>query len=120
MSDLGKALRERLAADAGIGAPQIVRDSTAADGTRKWLLDVGSAQRDRVGLHSRRRSRHAVHLVAGRLRARLRVLLDRQAGLQPQPHDGEIVGQLWHANRALLATASRAVGRAAARRSPTS
>ena len=39
----------------------------------------------RDGLHPGDRSRHAVHLLAGRLRARLRVLLDRAAGLQPQP-----------------------------------
>ncbi len=39
------------------------------------------------GLHPRRRPGHAVHFIAGGLRARLRVLLDRQAGLQPQPDD---------------------------------
>ena len=42
-TDLARALRERLAAEAEIRAPQIIRDSTAADGTRKWLIDVGSA-----------------------------------------------------------------------------
>jgi 23S rRNA (adenine2503-C2)-methyltransferase len=48
------------------------------------------------------RSRHAVHFYAGRLCARLRVLLDRQAGLQPQSDEvSEIIGQLWLANRAL-------------------
>src|SRR4029079_5975239 len=40
MSDLGKALRERLAHDVAIVAPAIVSDRTAADGTRKWLVDV--------------------------------------------------------------------------------
>ena len=43
-----------------------------------------------------------MHFLAGRLRARLRVLLDRAAGLQSQPHArAEIVGQVWLANREL-------------------
>src|SRR5471030_2822601 len=41
MSDLAKPLREKLAASACIVAPGIVSDTTAADGTRKWLIDVG-------------------------------------------------------------------------------
>jgi 23S rRNA (adenine2503-C2)-methyltransferase len=41
MSDLSKPLRERLAAVAEIRGPAVIRDTTAADGTRKWLLDVG-------------------------------------------------------------------------------
>src|SRR5271157_2715093 len=41
MSDLAKATREALARDAQIRAPAVLRDSTASDGTRKWLLDVG-------------------------------------------------------------------------------
>ena len=52
-----------------------------------------------------------MHLVAGRLCARLRVLLDRQAGLQPQSTTAEIIGQLWHANRALKAGGESAKGR---------
>jgi len=42
MTDVSKALRERLAQSASIGAPRVLRDTTAADGTRKWLLDVGT------------------------------------------------------------------------------
>ncbi len=43
MTDLAKATRDALARDAEIRAPAVVRDSTASDGTRKWLLDVGGA-----------------------------------------------------------------------------
>ena len=87
MTDLARrAARARWREVAEIRGPTVIRDTTAADGTRKWLLDVGQRQRRRGGLHPRGRPRHAVHLVAGGLRARLRVLLDRQAGLQPQPH----------------------------------
>jgi 23S rRNA (adenine2503-C2)-methyltransferase len=41
MTDLAKPLRERLAAVAEIRGPRVIADTTAADGTRKWLLDVG-------------------------------------------------------------------------------
>ena len=43
MTDLAQATRIALAGDAEIRAPAVVRDTTASDGTRKWLLDVGGA-----------------------------------------------------------------------------
>jgi 23S rRNA (adenine2503-C2)-methyltransferase len=42
MTDVAKILRTRLAGLADVRLPQVLRDSTAADGTRKWLLDVGN------------------------------------------------------------------------------
>lgn len=42
MTDIAKPLRERLAENAAIVAPKVARDTVAADGTRKWLLDVGT------------------------------------------------------------------------------
>src|SRR5204863_286291 len=42
MTDLARALRERVAEAAEIRAPVIVRDTTATDGTRKWLIDAGN------------------------------------------------------------------------------
>ena len=42
MTDLARATRERLAAAATIAAPAVIRDTTASDGTRKWLFDVGA------------------------------------------------------------------------------
>ena len=42
-------------------------------------------QRGRDRVHPRGRPRHAVRVVAGRLRGRLPLLLDRPPGLQPQP-----------------------------------
>ena len=41
MTDLGKALRARLAAVAEIRPPEIVSEHASADGTRKWLLRAG-------------------------------------------------------------------------------
>src|SRR5262249_39596332 len=49
MTDLSRALREQLGATATVGGatgtlagPAVIRDTTASDGTRKWLLDVGA------------------------------------------------------------------------------
>src|SRR5512134_3545354 len=43
MSDLARSLRQRLAETAVVAPPRMIGDTTAADGTRKWLLDVGNA-----------------------------------------------------------------------------
>jgi 23S rRNA (adenine2503-C2)-methyltransferase len=59
MTDMSKPLRERLSRQAVVAAPCVLRDTTAADGTRKWLLDVGTGnaietvfipEHDRAGL----------------------------------------------------------------------
>ena len=41
MTDLAKSLRERLKAEAEIRAPAILSEHRSADGTVKWLFDVG-------------------------------------------------------------------------------
>ena len=56
MTDLSKALREKLAATTVIDGPKVVKDTTASDGTRKWLLDVGNGNAVET-VYSRRRSR---------------------------------------------------------------
>ena len=42
MTDLAKSLREKLGQHASVAAPPIISDHTSSDGTRKWLLEVGS------------------------------------------------------------------------------
>ena len=168
MTDLARPLRERLAGVALVRGPAVIRDSTASDGTRKWLLDVGggnaveavyipegdrdvafdddddaaaaldepantatatalraSAGRSRSRVLAPRSGavpRHAVRVVAGGLRARLRVLLDGQAGLQPQPDGGrDRRPAVARQPRAAAPTGLTAPGSSrAARRSPTS
>ena len=88
MSDLAKSFRSKLAEHAEIVAPGVLRDSTSSDGTRKWLLDVGAGNAIETVFIPEDGSRHAVHLDTGGLRGELPVLLDRSAGLQPQPDDG--------------------------------
>jgi 23S rRNA (adenine2503-C2)-methyltransferase len=41
MTDLAKSLREKLVANAEVRAPAVKADKISADGTRKWLFDVG-------------------------------------------------------------------------------
>ena len=42
MSDLSKALREKLGGSASIEPPELLQQQASADGTRKWLLQVGA------------------------------------------------------------------------------
>ncbi len=42
MTDLAKSLREKLKGRATMAMPDVVSDHVSADGTRKWLVDVGN------------------------------------------------------------------------------
>ena len=43
MSDLARVLRDKLEVASRIEPPQVVGDSVASDGTRKWLIKVDGA-----------------------------------------------------------------------------
>jgi 23S rRNA (adenine2503-C2)-methyltransferase len=103
MSDLAKATRESLARDTEIRAPSVVRDSTASDGTRKWLLDVGGANAiEAVYIPEDDRGTLCISSQAGCALDCAFCSTGKQ-GFNRNLSVGEIVGQLWHANRALLA-----------------
>jgi 23S rRNA (adenine2503-C2)-methyltransferase len=103
MSDLAKSTREALARDAEIRAPSVVRDSTATDGTRKWLLDVGNANAiEAVYIPEDDRGTLCVSSQAGCALDCAFCSTGKQ-GFNRNLSTGEIIGQLWHANRALLA-----------------
>jgi 23S rRNA (adenine2503-C2)-methyltransferase len=103
MSDLSKPLRERLAAVAGVCGPAVVRDATAADGTRKWLLDVGGGNAvDTVYIPEDDRGTLCISSQAGCALDCAFCSTGKQ-GFSRNLTTAEIVGQLWHANRALLA-----------------
>ncbi|MFO5890832.1 23S rRNA (adenine(2503)-C(2))-methyltransferase RlmN, partial [Klebsiella pneumoniae] len=42
MTNVGKALREKLKASAEIRGPEIVSQDISADGTRKWVVRVAA------------------------------------------------------------------------------
>jgi 23S rRNA (adenine2503-C2)-methyltransferase len=103
MTDLSKPLREKLAAIADIRGPSVISDTTAADGTRKWLLDVGGANAvEMVYIPEDDRGTLCVSSQAGCAMDCAFCSTGKQ-GFNRNLTPGEIVGQLWHANRTLLA-----------------
>src|SRR5450432_3096542 len=103
MTDLAQSARTALAHDAEIHAPGVVRDSTATDGTRKWLLDVGGANAiEAVYIPEDDRGTLCISSQAGCALDCAFCSTGKQ-GFNRNLGVAEIVGQLWHANRALLA-----------------
>ena len=101
MTDISKPLRERLKASAEIRAPRVMRDTTAADGTRKWLLDVGAGNAiETVFIPERNRGTLCISSQAGCALACTFCSTGRQ-GFNRNLTVAEIIGQLWWANRCL-------------------
>jgi 23S rRNA (adenine2503-C2)-methyltransferase len=106
MTDISKALRERLAQNATIAAPAVRRDTTAADGTRKWLLEVGTNNAiETVYIPETARGTLCISSQAGCALECSFCSTGRQ-GFNRNLGVAEIIGQLWLANRALRATPS--------------
>jgi 23S rRNA (adenine2503-C2)-methyltransferase len=101
MSDIARSLRDKLARLAAIAPPKIVSDSTAGDGTRKWLLDVGMGNAvEAVFIPEAGRGTLCVSTQAGCTLACEFCSTGRQ-GFNRNLSTGEIIGQLWLANREL-------------------
>jgi 23S rRNA (adenine2503-C2)-methyltransferase len=101
MSDLSRALREKLVAAACIEAPAIVGDTAAADGTRKWLVKVDGANAiESVFIPETGRATLCVSSQAGCVLDCEFCSTGRQ-GFNRNLTTAEIVAQLWIANRLL-------------------
>jgi 23S rRNA (adenine2503-C2)-methyltransferase len=101
MSDISKPLRERLSQEAVIAAPHVLRDTTAPDGTRKWLLDVGTGNAiETVFIPEPNRGTLCISSQAGCALACTFCATGHQ-GFNRNLTVDEIIGQLWIANRAL-------------------
>jgi len=101
MSDLAKDLRAKLVASARVEAPQIVGDTAAADGTRKWLLKVDGANAvEAVFIPEANRGTLCVSSQAGCVLDCAFCSTGKQ-GFNRNLSSAEIVGQLWLANRLL-------------------
>ncbi len=101
MTDIPKSLRGRLGELAEIRAPRVVRDTTAADGTRKWLLDVGTGNAiESVFIPERNRGTLCISSQAGCALECTFCSTGRQ-GFNRNLSVAEIIGQLWLASNAL-------------------
>ena len=101
MSDLAKTLREKLATTARVGLPQVVSSHIAADGTRKWLLEMGTGNAiETVYIPEASRGTLCVSSQVGCALACTFCSTGRQ-GFNRNLTVAEIIGQLWHANRVL-------------------
>lgn len=105
MTDIAKSLREKLLAEAVVLPPAIVSDKLSDDGTRKFLFDVGGGNAvETVYIPEDDRGTLCVSTQAG-------CALDcsfcstGKQGFSRNLTVGEIIGQLWQANRVLGADA---------------
>jgi 23S rRNA (adenine2503-C2)-methyltransferase len=109
MSDLAKGLRDKLVAEARIEAPQIVGDTLAEDGTRKWLLKVDGANAvEAVFIPETRRGTLCISSQAGCVLDCAFCSTGKQ-GFNRNLTTGEIVGQLWLAGQLVDARISNVV-----------
>jgi 23S rRNA (adenine2503-C2)-methyltransferase len=103
MTDIAKPLRLKLAAETVIAAPAVIRDTTASDGTRKWLFDVGNGNAvEAVYIPEDDRGTLCISSQAGCAMDCAFCSTGKQ-GFNRNLTTAEIVGQLWHANRTLIA-----------------
>ena len=101
MTDLAKSFRARLAESAVVQPPAVIRDHVSADGTRKWLLDVGVGNAvESVFIPETDRGTLCVSTQAG-CAVNCRFCSTGKQGFSRNLSVAEIVGQLWWANRAL-------------------
>lgn len=101
MTDVAKSLRTRLVELAEVRVPQVLRDSTASDGTRKWLLDVGNGNAvECVFIPEENRGTLCISTQAGCALDCAFCSTGKQ-GFNRNLTTGEIIGQLWWAKKAL-------------------
>ena len=101
MSNLSKDARALLRTHSSVTMPAVVRDSTASDGTRKWLLDVGNNNAvDCVFIPEDDRGTLCISSQAGCALDCAFCSTGKQ-GFNRNLSTAEIIAQLRHVNRAL-------------------
>ncbi len=101
MTDLAKSLREKLRQSAQIRPPVLVAEQAAADGTRKFLLEVGPGNRvETVFIPETDRGTLCVSTQVG-CALECRFCSTGRQGFNRNLSVAEILGQLWWANKAL-------------------
>ncbi len=101
MSDLSKSLREKLAQHAVIELPKVREEQISKDGTRKWLLEVGTGNAiEAVFIPEDNRGTLCVSSQVGCALECTFCSTGRQ-GFNRNLTTAEIIGQVWWANKAL-------------------
>ena len=104
MTDLAKSLRDKLASRAVVTAPGVLSDHTSADGTRKWLLDVGQGNAvETVFIPEENRGTLCISTQAG-CAVNCRFCSTGKQGFNRNLTVAEIIGQLWMAEFELRRT----------------
>ena len=101
MSDLAKSLRDKLAGVATVAALPLISEHTSSDGTVKWLFDVGAGNAvETVFIPEDDRGTLCVSSQAG-CAVGCRFCSTGHQGFSRNLSAGEIVAQLWYAERVL-------------------
>jgi 23S rRNA (adenine2503-C2)-methyltransferase len=101
MTDLAKSLREKLPQVAVIQAPTLMTEQASKDGTRKWLLDVGTGNGiEVVFIPEADRGTLCVSSQVGCALDCTFCSTGKQ-GFNRNLTTAEIIGQLWWANKAM-------------------
>ncbi len=114
MTDLARSLRDKLAADAEVRALPVVSEQVSADGTVKWLFDVGGGNAvETVFIPEADRGTLCVSSQAG-CAVGCSFCSTGHQGFSRNLTTGEIAAQLWHAEHTLrrrlkLADGERAI-----------
>ena len=107
MTDLAKSLRAKLEEHACVGAPALMASQESRDGTRKWLLDVGTGNGvETVFIPESERGTLCISSQVGCALECTFCSTGRQ-GFNRNLTTAEIVGQLWWANKSLGRNAKR-------------
>jgi 23S rRNA (adenine2503-C2)-methyltransferase len=101
MTNIGRKLREKLEAATEIRAPEVVLDQLAADGTRKWVMQVDSRNRiETVFIPEPDRGTLCVSSQVGCGMA-CDFCATAKQGFSRNLSTAEIIGQVWRAAEAL-------------------
>jgi 23S rRNA (adenine2503-C2)-methyltransferase len=101
MTDLAKSLRTRLEEIAVIEVPSLVSETNSSDGTRKWALEVGNGNKiETVFIPDGDRGTLCVSSQVG-CALECQFCSTARQGFNRNLTSGEIVGQLWWANKRL-------------------
>jgi 23S rRNA (adenine2503-C2)-methyltransferase len=110
MTDLARSLRDKLAGQAAVRPLPVISEHVSADGTVKWLFDVGAGDAvETVFIPEDDRGTLCISSQAG-CAVGCRFCSTGHQGFSRNLGTGEILAQLWHAEHVLRARLGRPAG----------